>query len=100
MKLTQEVSLRVIALFSVAILSTFIGEFGHDFFGDWKCNGSGNTKEVGYGLVYTGCNYASLAYHSPQWHWGYRHWLYGTMCFTLFIIQVVEIVNHVNTKTK
>lgn len=105
MKLTQEVSLRVIALFSVAILSTFIGDYGRSFFGDWYCDGSGErilikaTQTTYEHYDYAGCQYID-GHHSAQWHWGYRHWLYATMCLTLFIIQVVEIINHVESKSK
>jgi hypothetical protein len=41
---------------------------------------------------YLGCRYINEG-HISQWHWGYRHWLYFIMCITLFVIQVVDIIN-------
>lgn len=89
----QKVSLRVILLFTVAIFSTFVGDYLHDFLGDWKCAGSG--KLVDY--HYEGCNYRNY-YHDAILHWGYRHWLYLIMCIILFIIQVVGIVSYIDSK--
>jgi len=88
---TQIISLKVILLFTIAIFSTFIGDYFHSFLGDWKCEGSGQRIIDTY--IYQKCNYAGCEYHEPTWHWGYRHWLYFTMCLTLFIIQVFDIVN-------
>lgn len=76
----MKISIRIIGLFSAAILLSFIPEIFPAFFGDWICNG---------------CNYgeAGVSYcHAPQLHWGYRHWLYFLMGITLFITQAVYII--------
>lgn len=74
-------SLRVVLLFIVAIFSTFIGDSLSTFLGDWNCDILG-TCHSGYEKEYI-----------THVHWGYRHWLYFTMCIILFIIQVVSIVD-------
>ena len=88
---TQKLSLKVILLFTVAIFSTFIGDYLHSFLGDWKCLGSGKPNESIYNPIYQFCNYAECDFHDPTWHWGYRRWLYFTMCTILFIIQTIDI---------
>ena len=93
---TQRISLKVIMLFTIAILSTFLGDYLHNFFGDWKCKGSGQRVIDTY--YYTNCNYAETGFHDATWHWGYRHWLYLCMCITLFVLQVIDIINYSNKK--
>lgn len=92
---THLISIRVILLFSIAIFSTFIGDYFHVFLGDWKCVGSGPLIEGSY-RYYTQCNYND--FHENTWHWGYRHWLYLTMCVILFALQAVEIIIYANSK--
>ncbi len=77
---SQIISFKVIILFTIAIFSTFIGDYLHSFFDDVYCKT-------------TGCKYLSTNHTLPGWHWGYRHWLYLTMCSTLFIVQVCDIVS-------
>ena len=91
MKLTknQILSLKVISLFTVSIFSTFIGDNLPLFFGDWKCEGSGQKLIDSY--LYQKCNYAGCDFHESSWHWGYRHWLYFMMCIILFLIQINNI---------
>jgi hypothetical protein len=93
MNKTQIISLKVMLLFTIAIFSTFIGDYLHDFFGDWKCEGSGERLE-GFFNRYDKCNYGDCGFHEPKWHWGYRHWLYLAMCIVLFFIQVIDIINY------
>lgn len=84
MKKINIISLRVIALFVIAMLVSFIPELIPDFFGDWNCNG---------------CTYGGdYRNHMPQTHWGYRHWLFFTMGVSLFIIQIVDIINYIDKK--
>ena len=88
MKKIQIISLRVIALFIVAIFISFIPEYLPDFFGDWVCKGR---EFVING--YFGCDY-KYNLHNPENHWGYRHWLFFTMGLVLFTIQTVGIINY------
>ena len=96
MKNTHKLSLKIISLFTIAILSTFVGDYLHSFLGDWQCLGSGYINNK---FHYERCNYAGSLFHDPRWHWGYRHWLYFSMCLCLFVIQAKDIItpNEINT---
>lgn len=84
----MKLSLKIIAIFSIAILSTFIADNLHEFFGDWLCEGARVGKfipETGANLSHyelIGCDYGGR--HNPTWHYGYRHWIYIVMCVVLF----------------
>ena len=90
---SQKISLKVFLLFTIAMFSTFVGDYLHDFLGDWKCLGSGMPNDSIYNPIYKNCNYSECGFHDSVWHWGYRHWLYFTMCITLFIIQLLDIIS-------
>jgi hypothetical protein len=100
----QKISLKVIALFSVAILSTFIGDNFHDFLGDWKCNGRfelikwypTDSNEIVKEKT-NNCLY-NTSFHEPEYHWGYRHYLYLIMCISLFAIQAADIICYIEKK--
>lgn len=96
MKKINIISLRVIALFAIAMLVSFIPELVPDFFGDWMCKGRECIAPVKDGFIgsYLGCDYAALPEHNPTNHWGYRHWLFFAMGVSLFIIQIVDIINY------
>ena len=81
LKKSQIISLKVILLFTIAIFSTFLGDYLHSFFDDSYC-------------TTIGCRYMDTRHSLPQWHWGYRHWLYLIMCLTLFTIQIVDIISY------
>jgi hypothetical protein len=103
MKKIHIISLRVIALFVIAMLVSFIPEYLHDFFGDWTCKGSGVGKyfpadDNNYAhTVYNGCMYGGES-HTSETHWGYRHWLFFMMGVILFFIQAFDIINYVDKK--
>lgn len=76
------------ALFTVAIFSTFIPEYLHGFFGDRYC----------YEPI-KGCKDTVARYeYQPHYHWGYRHWLYFVMTLILFILQAVRIIEYVSNE--
>ena len=66
-----KVSTRIILLFSAIICVSFISDYLHDFFGDFKCQGTGKFLKDSY--TYEGCNYSARSVHDPTFHWGYRH---------------------------
>jgi hypothetical protein len=99
MRKIQIICLRIIALFMMAILFSFIPEYLHEFFGDWQCEGSipwkfqpDTSNSYSY-VLYKGCMYGGQ-HHLKTIHWGYRHWLFFTMGVILFIIQLVDIINY------
>lgn len=104
MNKSTRISIRIIALFTVAILVSFIPEYLHTFFGDWYCVGSG-TRELIPATQTTyehyefigGCDYYDTK-HNPTWHWGYRHWLLICMGIGLAIVQIVNIINVIDKK--
>lgn len=87
-----KLSFQVMMVFLVIIFASFIPDYYHDFFGDWHCVGRQYIKDIGY----TGCKYGNDLMHDPEWHWGYRHWIWSLMGSSLFIIQIVRIVNFIN----
>lgn len=91
----QKISIKVVLLFAVAMASTFLGEYLRDFFGDWKCEGSG--ERIGESYHYSKCDYGSQQFHLASWHWGYRHWLYLCMCAVLFLIQAIDIISYADS---
>ena len=86
----NRLSIRVIIMFSIAILISFIPENFRDFFGDLKCVGSGEYVTGTY--HYRFCNEGIGGMHSSTWHWGYRHILVFTMGVVLFTIQAIVAI--------
>jgi hypothetical protein len=90
MNKTTKISLRVIAVFGVAMLVSLIPDYAHDFFGDWKCQGRWWEEAK---RSYIGCDYGLEPHvHNPYLHWGYRHWLFLFMGLCLFALQVSDII--------
>lgn len=85
-----KISLRVIALFLVAILVSKIPELYPNFFGDWLCQGTLERINDSH-YEFKGCNHLNV-WHDPQFHWGYQHFLFFLMGLSLAIIQIVDIV--------
>jgi hypothetical protein len=96
---TTIISLRIIVMFTTGIMMSFLPDLIPDFFGDWVCKGSVWVEGVGdhFGS-YSGCTYGDTGRHEATTHWGYRHWLYFFMGFSLFIVQVVDLINSINKK--
>lgn len=87
-----KVSLRIIALFSAAILISKIPDLYHNLFGDWYCEGRKYVYSTDIVRShYIGCD--MLNEHNPKWHWGYQHWLFFLMGVSLSIVQIVDIIS-------
>lgn len=71
------------------MLVSFIPEYFREFFGDWKCQGSGEAIPNTY--HYTRCNYAGNGFHDPEWHWGFRHYIWMVMGAVLTIIRAIGL---------
>jgi len=94
------ISIRIIALFGVAMALSFIPEHYHSFFGDWHCEGG--VYDYSWAedkLTYKGCIYSKDTHHET-WHWGYRHWLYLSMGICLSIVQIADIFTTINKHIK
>ena len=88
------IMLRIVAVFLIAMVFTFIPEQNPHFFGDWICQGSHYENTV---LV--GCRYEMgdvWAEHGATVHWGYRHFLWFFMGSTLFIYNIVLVIASIN----
>jgi hypothetical protein len=88
----NRIAIHIILTFIIAILSSFIPDNFHDFFGDWLCEGNYNWEEP------SGCNYLGVRIHDPKWHWGARHWLWMSMGACLFVLQFFKIINIIDEK--
>lgn len=91
------VSFRIILVFLAGIIISLIGDYLHNFLGDWKCQGSIGIIKDSWRFI--GCNYGD-GFHNSEWHWGWRHWLLFAMGFCLFIIQAFDIILFINKKDK
>lgn len=80
----NRVKIDVILIFTIAIFVSLIPENFKEFFGDVYCT---NIKDFHYG---------TNSWYEPHYHWGYRHWLFFLMGFTLFVIQIIDIIIKVN----
>lgn len=69
---------RIILIFSIGMLWTFINPHLREFLGDTYC-GSGN------------CDGTSFRF-DDQWIWGARHYWYWWMMFLLFILSLTNVV--------
>lgn len=104
MNIIHKVSLRVIAIFMLAIFSSFIPDTFPELFGDVKCQGY-----VYEGLNLVGCkippdNWNIPHEHGAYSHWGARHYMWAWMNFCLALIQVVSIIvmiyNHLEDESR
>lgn len=91
-----KISIRVIALFTIAILFSYLGDYLSPYFGDWYCQGR---KWAGSDLIGCDVSYCGAS-HNPKSHWGYRHYLFFLMGFSLFIIQVIDIISNLENNEK
>lgn len=81
---------RIVLLFAIVMLMSFVPENNRELFGDWQCEGT--HYESG---EYTGCQYVGVV-HGTTWHWGFRHWIWMLMGLTLFIYNAVLIIITIN----
>ena len=96
MNLINKITIRVIAVFMTAILTSFIPDTFPEFFGDVKCQGSvlafnkdNLLRLEGCKLSPTGRTYSHE--HAPDTHWGTRHYMWAWMSFCIGLIQFVNI---------
>jgi hypothetical protein len=94
----QKLKLLLVCAFIMS--ASFLTESFRSFFGDWKCEGSGEYVIEGnnYGIHYTKCNYSGnmTNYHNPTYHWGFRHWVFFAFGMTITIMSIVEIIETKN----
>jgi hypothetical protein len=85
---------KIVALFALIFIASYVPENYPTAFGDWKCKGC---KMVD--VEYVGCDYnpsSPTRRHNPTWHWGFRHYLWFGLGLTLTAISVYQIVESEN----
>jgi len=90
----MKTQLKIILLFLTLMAMSFIPEYNHELFGDWLCQGSGKllvTETGGYSssTYFEKCNY--FDFHQPEWHFGFRHWVWIAMGSTLTVLNFIWI---------
>lgn len=81
MKKYTKISIRLIVSCVIIIISDFIPDNFHEFFGDVYCKGSQN------------CSVGDLFIHGVKWHWGFRHFIFVMMGFGLALVQFIRMVD-------
>ena len=90
------VSIRIILIFTCAILMSYAPILFPDFFGDWNCVGA----NYNHNSNLVGCLYADCGRHNPSIHWGYQHWLWFFMGLSLMVVQVIAMINFINKENE
>jgi hypothetical protein len=97
MKLTHKtIQLKIITIFAIVFLTSFIPEQFPKVFGDYVCDGK-TAKWNAYGnMVVEGtCNFDYD--HYPKLHWGWRHWVWLFCGVVLFIYNFCLVISNIET---
>lgn len=91
-----KLTLRIVLLGLTAMVASYIPDLFPNFFGDWLCEGTGNYLDnLNH---FERCNYTNLNgrydFHNPEWHWGYRHYVYLVTCIVLLVVQIFDIAEN------
>ena len=89
--------IRLVGIFAIVILFSFIPESFPGFFGDWACQG-GKVIHIGDTSSFEGCFYGPGYPHCATTHWGFRHWMWSLCGLTLFVWNVIELLNNESNK--
>ena len=90
-----KITIRIILIFVIATIMSFIADEFHSFFGDTLCNGTSlniETNKYEY-FVHYGSRHTDT-----QIHWGYRHFLFFMMGLSVTTLQIIDIINCYNKK--
>lgn len=85
---------RIVLMFAVMFVMTFIPENWPNLFGDWNCQGA---KRINLELV--GCYYEGSS-HAPTTHWGARHWIWFCCGGLIFIAQIIFLITDIEKYSK
>ena len=88
--------LKILAIFIVMFLASFVPESNHELFGDWKCQGARLEKSIDYNEHFS-CKYGTVE-HGATWHWGIRHWIWLMAGLTFSVWTVIEVVDQASKK--
>ncbi len=80
-------SLQIVLVFAVVMAASIVPDTFPKFFGDIYCT-IPNHFHMGF------------VHDTPEFHWGYRHFIWMVMGLSLFTAQVVRIVIYCDKQTK
>ena len=81
---------RLALLFLTVMAMSFIPENFPALFGDWLCEGRHLVNDEFIGCTHLPGLHSS---HNPMIHWGFRHYIWFAMGLSLFIYNLVLIIN-------
>ena len=93
MKMVNRHKVKILSMFLIVGLMSFIPENASRIFGDYTCEGASLKKEVNGVLYMTGCNRSMGNPHSPTTHWGFRHYVWFFAGLTFAVWTIVEVIN-------
>lgn len=83
------IAIRIIILFSIGMLWTFINPALRDFFDDHQCKSIAINEYTK--RPYFNCENSAFSV-DEGWIWGARHYWYWWMMFLLFCLSLINIV--------
>lgn len=93
----SKISLRVIAIFAIAILTSFIADQLPTALGDYACDGTITNLETGKREYFYHCGSKHVG---TETHWGYRHFLLFFMGCALALVQAIYLFSSIDEKPK
>lgn len=84
------ITIRIVILFVVGMLFTFVPDYLREFFGDVDC--TGKTYEL-FGKTYQGCR---SEFVNDGYDWGARHYWYTFMMLCLFLLSIINVIVAIN----
>ncbi len=93
MKTIKRSKLKILLMFIIMGMMSFIPEKNPDLFGDYICKGS-TVEKVGTIHYTNGCRVSMGNPHSPSRHWGFRHWVWFAAGLTFAVWTIVEVIHN------
>jgi hypothetical protein len=84
-KVYLAIAIRLILLFGVGMLSTFLPQYFRDFFGDTL-----HVHTVECAKCYSGC--VNSNDYDALYDWGVRHYWYFNLMLCLFVLSLINFV--------
>lgn len=84
--------IKILVVFVVVFFASFVPEYNHKMFGDWKCSGNVIKHDKNDNSYILGCKYEGFQSHNPSWHWGMRHWIWLLAGITFSIWTIAEVI--------
>jgi hypothetical protein len=92
MKTIKRSKLKILLMFLIMGMMSFIPEKNPELFGDFTCKGS-KYQKLGDTYITNGCSVIPGA-HEPSKHWGFRHWVWFAAGLTFAVWTIVEVIDN------